>query len=145
MPIGLLDTAAARASKEDPLRPARRRILVVDDETEIAALLIDILLREGHEADKTSEPAETLELLERRTYDAIFCDLRMPGIGGRNLRRKILVKHPQYEGRMIFVTGDLLRPGQSNAQIDGCPIVEKPFHTRAILDALVAVGAKSTP
>jgi PAS domain S-box-containing protein len=145
MPIGLLDSAAARASKEDPLRPARRRILVVDDETEIAALLIDILLREGHEADKTSEPAETLELLERRTYDAIFCDLRMPGIDGRNLRRKILVKHPQYEGRMIFVTGDLLRPGQSNAQIDGCPIVEKPFHTRAILDALVAVGAKSTP
>jgi CheY-like chemotaxis protein len=83
--------------------------------------------------------------LSRQSYDAIFCDLRMPGIDGRNLRRKILIKYPQYERRMIFVTGDLLRPGQPSQQLDGCPVVEKPFHTKAILDALVAVGANRSP
>lgn len=145
LPVGAVDAASLKSPANGKARAARRRILIVDDEQEIASLLIDILLREGHEADKTSDPVETLGLLERKNYDAIFCDLRMPGIDGRNLRRKILVKYPQYEKRMIFVTGDLLRPDQSSQQLDGCPIVEKPFHTKAILDALVAVGANRSP
>jgi PAS domain S-box-containing protein len=145
LPISAIRPAASQTAKGASPRAAGRRILVVDDEQEIASLLIDILTREGHEADKTSEPAETLNLLAQKTYDAIFCDLRMPAIDGRNLRRKILVEYPQYERRMIFVTGDLLRPGQPSRQLDGCPIVEKPFHTKAILDALVAVGAGRAP
>lgn len=145
LPISAIRPTASQAAKGASPRAAGRRILVVDDEQEIASLLIDILTREGHEADKTSEPAETLNLLAQKTYDAIFCDLRMPAIDGRNLRRKILVEYPQYERRMIFVTGDLLRPGQPSRQLDGCPIVEKPFHTKAILDALVAVGAVRAP
>jgi len=145
LPIGTTQATAAKSSNGASHRAAGRRILVVDDEPEIASLLIDILTREGHEADKTSEAASAVELLSRKSYDAIFCDLRMPGIDGRNLRRKILVQYPQYERRMIFVTGDLLRPGQTSQQLDGCPIVEKPFHTKAILDALVAVGANRAP
>lgn len=145
LPISAIRPKASQAAKGTSPRAAGRRILVVDDEQEIASLLIDILTREGHEADKTSEPAETLQLLAQKNYDAIFCDLRMPAIDGRNLRRKILVEYPQYERRMIFVTGDLLRPGQPSQQLDGCPIVEKPFHTKAILDALVAVGAVRAP
>jgi PAS domain S-box-containing protein len=141
LPIRASDPTSAGSAADTQGHAARRRILVVDDEQEIAAMLIDILTREGHEADKTSEPAEALDLLSKKPYDAIFCDLRMPAIDGRNLRRKILIKYPQYERRMVFVTGDLLRPGQSSQQLDGCPIVEKPFHTKAILDALVAVGA----
>lgn len=145
LPVGAASSVLTKI--DPPVRPSatRRRILVVDDEQEIASLLIDILAREGHEAEKTSEPAQTFELLSRQSYDAIFCDLRMPGIDGRNLRRKILIKYPQYERRMIFVTGDLLRPGQPSQQLDGCPVVEKPFHTKAILDALVAVGANRSP
>ncbi|MBL8906661.1 MAG: PAS domain S-box protein [Rhizobiales bacterium] len=145
LPLGAGQAAASSSPKAAQHRAAGRRILVVDDEPEIAALLIDILEREGHEADKTSEPGEVMNFLSRKIYDAIFCDLRMPGIDGRNLRRKILVKYPQYDRKLIFVTGDLLRPGEPSRELDGCPIVEKPFHTRAILEALAAVGSDRAP
>ena len=46
---------------------------------------------------------------------------------------------------MVFVTGDLLRPGQTSPVLDGCPLVEKPFHTKAIVEALAAVGALRQP
>ncbi len=145
LPIGGTQSISTKTVERAPTRATGHRILVVDDEPEIASMLIEILTREGHQADKTSEAASAVELLAHENYDAIFCDLRMPGIDGRNLRRKILVRYPQYERRMIFVTGDLLRPGEPNERLDGCPIVEKPFHTKAILEALVAVGANRSP
>jgi len=141
LPIGALASVAPRPAGSQLPRAAGRRILIVDDEPEIAALLTDILEREGHQTEKAAEGREALNMLSNRSYDAIFCDLRMPGMDGRNLRRKILVKYPQYERRMVFVTGDLLRPGQPSQFLDGCPLVEKPFHTKAIVEALAAVAA----
>jgi CheY-like chemotaxis protein len=145
LPLGQDRTVAATPAVNVPARAAGRRILVVDDEPEIASLLIDILEREGHRADQAAEGGQALDLLQRASYDAIFCDLRMPGMDGRNLRRKILANHPQYERRMVFVTGDLLRPGQAADAVDGCPLIEKPFHTRAIIEALAAVGGMAKP
>jgi len=145
LPLGQDRAVAAAPAVNVPARAAGRRILVVDDEPEIASLLIDILEREGHRADQAAEGGQALDLLQRASYDAIFCDLRMPGMDGRHLRRKILANHPQYERRMVFVTGDLLRPGQAADAVDGCPLIEKPFHTRAIIEALAAVGAMAKP
>jgi CheY-like chemotaxis protein len=145
LPLSQDHAMASTPTLKAPSRAAGRRILVVDDEPEIASLLIDILEREGHRADQAAEGGEALELLKGASYDAIFCDLRMPGMDGRNLRRKILANHPQYERKMVFVTGDLLRPGQTAEAVDGCPLIEKPFHTRAIVEALAAVGGSAKP
>jgi hypothetical protein len=40
---------------------------------------------------------------------------------------------------MIFVTGDLLGTAKAGTGIDGCPVVEKPFHSRAILSELARI------
>jgi PAS domain S-box-containing protein len=115
---------------------ARKRVLVVDDEPEVVSLLRDILERAGHEVEHAEHGLEALSRVSNAKYDAIFCDLRMPGLDGRSLRRKLLLDHPDYQGRMIFVTGDLLGTVNGGKGIDGCPVIEKPFHSQAILSEL---------
>lgn len=128
------DEAIAGNQAED--LPSGKRVLVVDDEPEIVSLLRDILERAGHEVDEAEHGLEALARVDAKTYDAIFCDLRMPGLDGPGLRRQLLAQHPIYRERMIFVTGDLLDRGRAVADLEGCPIIEKPFYARTVLEEL---------
>ncbi len=130
----LNETAAAVAQAESPA--PGKHVLVVDDEPEIVSLLRDILERAGHKVDEAEHGLEALARVGDTTYDAIFCDLRMPGLDGPGLRRQLLARHPIYRERMIFVTGDLLDRGRAVADLEGCPIIEKPFYARTVLEEL---------
>src|SRR3989442_14683810 len=85
-----------------------RRILVVDDEADIVNLLVEILMREGHHADTAPNGAAALTLVERREYDLILCDLRMPVLDGPGFYRELQRRRPELLRRLVFITGDAL-------------------------------------
>ncbi|MFH1139533.1 MAG: sigma-54 dependent transcriptional regulator [Pseudomonadota bacterium] len=60
----------------------RRRILIVDDEENMRVVLDNILSRSGYLVKKASDGNEGLVQLERDVFDAILCDVRMPGMDG---------------------------------------------------------------
>ena len=66
------------------LSPALR-VLVVDDEKEIAALLADLLALDGHRVATASDGLAALDLLEHQEYDLILSDVRMPVLDGPGL------------------------------------------------------------
>ena len=136
---GVIKPQTFETQPEATARTARKRVLVVDDEPEVVSLLRDILERAGHEVEHAEHGLEALARVAEAKYDAIFCDLRMPGLDGRSLRKKLIAEHPDYQSRMIFVTGDLLGTAKAGTGIDGCPVVEKPFHSRAILSELARI------
>ena len=140
LPKGALKSTVIEKIAEEVPATSPKRVLVVDDEPEVVSLLRDILERAGHEVEHAEHGLEALARVSKATYDAIFCDLRMPGLDGRSLRKKLIAEHPGYKSRMIFVTGDLLGTVRSGADIDGCPVVEKPFHSRAILAELARIA-----
>ena len=61
------------------------RILVVDDEVQIARLLTGVLEGEGYDVDFVTEPERAVERLEAESYDLLLTDLRMPRMGGMEL------------------------------------------------------------
>lgn len=61
------------------------RVLVVDDEPDIAETIGEWLQLRGYEADLVSRSAQALELLAVRRYDLVFLDLSMPEITGLEL------------------------------------------------------------
>jgi PAS domain S-box-containing protein len=127
--------SADAAPKAPPPQPAKR-ILIVDDEPEIVSLLRDILERAGHRVDHAEHGLEALAKSAQADYDAIFCDLRMPGLDGTNFRKRLLAEKPAYRSRMIFVTGDLLGKVRQESTLDGCPVIEKPFYAQTVLQEL---------
>jgi two-component system NtrC family sensor kinase len=123
-----------------PVSPHRkasmRRVLVVDDEPEVAGLIREILERAGHGVDHAEDGFKALEFAAKKPYDAVFCDLRMPGMDGLTLGRKLAALDPNYMKRTAFVTGDLLGTTKQGDMLEGCPLIEKPFSASAIIDTL---------
>ncbi|MGZ4706328.1 MAG: response regulator transcription factor [Acidimicrobiales bacterium] len=65
------------------------RLLVVDDESELAEAVARGLRRDGYAVDLAFDGSEALEKLAVNEYDLVCLDLTMPGIGGREVCRRI--------------------------------------------------------
>jgi len=105
-----------------------KRILVVEDEPLIAALLTDILSADGHEVDAVGTGVAALEQIARRSYDLIVSDLRMPELDGPGLYRELKKRHEEMLPRIVFVTGSALDPGNEEfLEETGVPWLSKPF------------------
>ena len=65
------------------------RLLVVDDEQDITAVLKAGLERDGFEVDAFNDPREALEKFKPGVYDMVMLDVRMPDIDGFTLYEKL--------------------------------------------------------
>jgi two-component system, OmpR family, KDP operon response regulator KdpE len=66
-----------------------QRILVVDDEAQIARVLRRSLAARGYEVQVASEGEEALEIFNAWAPDLVITDLSMPNMGGLELCRRI--------------------------------------------------------
>ncbi len=72
------------------------KILIIEDETSIRAVLKDILLDQKElklEVDEARDGSEGLQLLESTTYDLVFCDIKMPRMDGMEVLQKAKQKN----------------------------------------------------
>jgi DNA-binding NtrC family response regulator len=65
------------------------RVLVVDDERTLARAVKIFLTESGYETEVASDGEKALELLERLRPDVVFADVRLPGMNGIELLKKI--------------------------------------------------------
>jgi len=106
----------------------RPQVLVVDDESIIAQLIADVLGGEGYDVDTAPHGLAALECLDRRTYDLILSDLRMPELDGLGLYHELERRQPHLLGRFVFITGT-----SEHADYQGhldelkAPVLTKPF------------------
>ncbi|MEO5794842.1 MAG: PAS domain S-box protein [Rhodoferax sp.] len=118
----------------------QKRVLVVDDEPELAKLMRFLLENEGYEVATAESGAVALEMLEMVRFDAIVSDLRMPDMDGPGLWRAVSAQHPQLARAMLFVTGDTLSPdARSFLQSSHCDWLDKPFYRDDLLAKVAAL------
>jgi two-component system NtrC family sensor kinase len=125
-----------------PVGESSARLLVVDDEPEIAELARDFLESAGYDVAVAESGEVALELLSEARFDAVISDLRMPGMDGAALWRELQSRAPALAARMLFVTGDTLSPGADSflAQT-GCMTLDKPFSKADLLNKVQALLA----
>lgn len=78
-------------------------ILVVDDEEAMRDSCRQLLSREGHNVEVAEDGNKGLELMEKRSFDIVILDLKMPGISGMEVLNKIKSEAP--ETIVIVITG----------------------------------------
>ena len=132
LPVAQQAQAGAAASADAAARAvepaAVARLLVVDDEPEIVAMLRDMLERAGYEIAVAESGAVALEMVRAASFDAVVSDLHMPDMGGAELWQQIAQREPRLGRRMLFVTGDTLsRDTRAFLASAGCGTLEKPF------------------
>ena len=60
----------------------KKRILVIDDETNMRHMLAAVLKKADYIVNVASDGSEGLQLIEQDQYDFILCDIKMPNMGG---------------------------------------------------------------
>ena len=84
------------------------KILLVDDEKKFAMMLSKRLALRGIEVDVAFTGKEAIVSVENNRYDVAILDVKMPGIGGIELERKLKALAPGMKS--IFLTGHGPRP-----------------------------------
>jgi CheY-like chemotaxis protein len=65
------------------------RILIVEDESATAWALAESLREDGHDTTTVSSAEDALERVRARAADLVITDLRLPGMGGAQLARRL--------------------------------------------------------
>lgn len=90
--------------------PARKRILVVDDEEGIREVLAMFLEGEGYEVLQAENGREGLEMALRTPFDLVLTDLMMPEMNGWRLVASL--REQGNDVPVVVITGYMIREGQ---------------------------------
>lgn len=82
-------------------------ILVVDDELNIRNALVTMLEKKGHQVRGVGTAEQALEQLEAAGMDLVITDLKMPGIGGMELLRRLKSQWPDTEVVVMTAYGSI--------------------------------------
>jgi len=123
-----------------PVLLPRSRILVVDDEPALCAV-VRRLLKDEHEIVDYFDASEALNSLDHdAAYDVIFCDVMMPTLSGIEFLNEVWKRHRELASRIVFMTGGAFSdPGQQELRALPNPLLEKPFEIHALHSAIARI------
>lgn len=110
------------------------RILVVDDQPEVAELVQAVLKDEGHAADAVYSGRAALDRLAQTVYDLVVCDVRMPDVDGKAVFRAV-AQLGSPRPVVLFMTGYGDSPTDSEfLQTTAAVVLAKPLGIDALLE-----------
>ncbi|SDI47430.1 response regulator [Natribacillus halophilus] len=109
-----------------------RKVMVVDDKEGIRTLLKEVLQEEGYQVEEAANGWDALESVRKTKYDLILLDVKIPGINGVEVLKKMRAE--DIMTRVMIMTayeemntyGDLKELGVSQ-------VFSKPFDIREVL------------
>ena len=147
---GVFSTGFSAPGVEDSMvafcHMARERILLIEDEPDIAEVLQYNLQKEGFDVELSSRGDSGLEALRRQAPDLILLDLMLPGVDGLELTR--LLKRDAGTSRIPIVM--LTARGEEVDRIVGLELgaddyISKPFSPREVVLRVKAVLRRLQP
>ena len=116
---------------------AKGRILLVEDDETVAALVTDMVIELGYEPTRAATAAGALEALEKdKTLELVFSDMVMPGpMNGLDLAREIGRRRPDLP--VVLTTG--FSDAAAAATAEGMRLLLKPYRIEALAAELEAV------
>jgi PAS domain S-box-containing protein len=87
--LPLAHAGAAAGSAATPDAPARRRVLIVEDNVDAAEMLATVLRLDGHEVRVAHDGVAGLAAVRANPPDVVLCDLGLPGMDGYEVARAV--------------------------------------------------------
>jgi len=101
-------------------------ILVIDDEKSLIELLAVIFKKEGYGVMQAMSGEKALEILEKGGIDFVITDIRMPGLDGMEVLRRVKASHPDVPVVMITAYGTVQQAVEA-LKAGALDYVVKPF------------------
>ncbi|HSL62137.1 MAG TPA: response regulator [Desulfotignum sp.] len=110
------------------------KILLVDDEIKFINMLARRLSLRGLDADVASSGDQALEKAAQTSYDIAVLDMKMPGMSGFTLKRKLHDMLPDIQ--FIFVTGHGTIEKNGNQDDSEDIFLAKPLNIDTLIDTI---------
>ncbi|MDQ3697005.1 MAG: ATP-binding protein [Gemmatimonadota bacterium] len=115
------------------------RLLFVDDEPALRNVMLSFGKMRNFTVTVAHDGVEALGLTRRESFDAVVCDLRMPGMDGPAFYEALRRENPTLAARTIFITGDVVgETSRSFLDTTTQPVLVKPFEFERVEEVLVA-------
>jgi DNA-binding NtrC family response regulator len=111
------------------------RVLIVEDESRLRELLLDVIPDMGFQAASAKSAEEAGKLMESDPAEIVMLDLQLPVMGGMDFFEKI---HQRWPGTQVIIMtgfGDL-ESARHAIRLDVVDFLTKPFHLRDVEIAL---------
>src|SRR5665213_1367105 len=135
--------AVPAAGPDNPQAGAGQKILLIDDEEMLLEMIRDDLQRHGYAVAAANCGEAALREMHAQKFDAICCDLKMPGLNGRQVYDWIRVSRPDLSRRVIFMTGDIINDSlQKFLDQEKIHCLNKPFALGELRQTIQTMLAK---
>lgn len=115
------------------------KVLVVDDEPQVAHALRRLLRREGFEVEVAFSGEEALEKLKTFPPDVVLSDFRMPGMNGSELLKHVKRLHPLALRLVISGYADFKSVAASVTEGEFCRFISKPWDDAELVAYLLGL------
>jgi CheY-like chemotaxis protein len=131
---------------DDLVAEEPRTVLIVEDDLIMATMLKDFLEVRNFRVTHVIGGAEGVQKVLARDFDAILCDMVMPGFPGDMFYRAVERARPHLCKRFIFMTGHAgdTRIDAFIRNVRGL-MLWKPFELHQVLEAIQGVMRKASP
>lgn len=119
------------------------KLLIVDDEPDVAQLLRE-LLNEEHAIDVASNASEAMEVTTRSRPDVVLLDMHMPGASGFEVLTWLRAVDPTIRVIMVTATDDIVMIGGA-LEAGALSYIPKPFsagYIRHLVAAAVGLSGQ---
>jgi two-component system response regulator MprA len=118
---------------------AAPRVLVIEDESLIAAVVAETLADEGYEVRATSDGHDGLGLVQGWTPCLILLDILMPAMDGRAVLRELRRLEAAADVPVVLVSG-AGGPLLSDVSMQVADVIRKPFRLELLLDVVARLA-----
>jgi two-component system, response regulator RegA len=122
----------------------RLRVLVVEDESRLRELLLDVIPDMGFSVAAARTAEEARRLMEAEPRDIIVLDLNLPGIGGMDFFEDLRQRWPRAQVIVVTGVGDL-ESARRAIHLDVVDFLTKPCHLRELEISLDRARRRMTP
>lgn len=112
-----------------------RSLYIVDDETELLATLAESLRTLGYSPQAFSQPQQLLDVTTENDIGCVITDLRMPGIGGVELLRRLNERDSCLSVILLTAFADV-PTAVDVMKLGALSVIEKPFELRALTEEI---------
>jgi DNA-binding response OmpR family regulator len=129
---------------EEDLDLAPKRILMLEDDKDLAALLECFLHTNSFQVTTVSNGVQGLRKIMESDFDVILCDLVMPNLPGDMFYLAVERTKPRLCKRFLFMTGHVADPKWDSfiRKVDGV-ILRKPFELHELMERVTSVLKKA--
>ncbi|TFB12177.1 response regulator [Candidatus Marinimicrobia bacterium MT.SAG.3] len=114
--------------------PVIRKVLVIDDNEEVLAMITEVIRGEEIEVDSASTGEEGLEMIEKNEYGLIICDIKLPNIDGFELFKS--VRDRLGATKFVFMSGYITIDKHMELISQAYAFLQKPFNVKQIINIL---------